>query len=262
LPRWASPLSAIRHPPLLLQPALPSSTRILIRLAGLLSEASALAVDTEGDGAGPWPRSSLPGPDRDAVTTSAASDCAASAARPPACQQLMKPGNREGVPLLRFDVAALGKGWGFAVETLFWQPGGQPPGRAPKLPHGLKRWFRSWWGVSSTPQARAVTGRSRSSARPSLAYAPTTCAFLLPALWAPQGDPGAGGTLELARRCFRLHPVFSELDRRRFGSVFEHWRQIASQSQAAISVFVEVIASSIRRSGRDRAGAPAPWRAA
>jgi ribonuclease D len=55
-----------------------------------------------------------------------------------------------------------------------------------------------------------------------LAYAANDVRYLLPAYHRLITILEREERIELARRCFLCIPVFADLDRQRFGSVFEH----------------------------------------
>jgi len=78
-------------------------------------------------------------------------------------------------------------------------------------------------GVELDKQAQSSDwGRVEELGEAQLAYAAHDVRFLLPACGRLKEILEREERLELARRCFACIPVFSELDRRRFGSVFEH----------------------------------------
>ena len=190
----------------------------------LLSEASALAVDTEAMGL-------VHGRDRLCLVQIAdARDnvCCIRIARgqrlAPRLQQLMEnPAIEKVFHFARFDVAALGEGLGIAVNPLFCTKVASRLARTYSSRHGLKEVVQELVGVELDKQAQSSDwGRVEELGEAQLAYAANDVRFLLPACGRLKEILEREERLELARRCFACIPVFSELDRRRFGSVFEH----------------------------------------
>jgi len=78
-------------------------------------------------------------------------------------------------------------------------------------------------GVELDKQAQSSDwGRVEDLSDQQLAYAANDVRYLLPARDRLQQMLEREERLELAQRCFRCIPVFSDLDRQHFGSIFEH----------------------------------------
>jgi ribonuclease D len=123
----------------------------------------------------------------------------------------------------RFDVAALAEGLGIQVNPIFCTKVASRLGRTYSPRHGLKDVVQELVGVELDKQAQSSDwGRVEDLSDQQLAYAANDVRYLLPARDRLQQMLEREERLELAQRCFRCIPVFSELDRQHFGSIFEH----------------------------------------
>jgi len=190
----------------------------------LFSAAPALAVDTEAMGL-------VHGRDRLCMVQIAdARDnvCCIRIARgqsvAPRLQELMEhPAIEKVFHFARFDVAALGEGLAITVQPLFCTKVASRLARTYSSRHGLKEVVQELVGVELDKQAQSSDwGRVEDLGEAQLAYAANDVRYLLPAYERLTAILEREERLDLARRCFACIPVFSELDRRRFGSVFEH----------------------------------------
>ena len=190
----------------------------------LLTAAPALAVDTEAMGL-------VHGRDRLCLVQIADGRdnvCCIRIARgqgaAPLLQQLLEnPAIEKVFHFARFDVAALGEGLGIAVQPLFCTKVASRLARTYSSRHGLKEVVQELVGVELDKQAQSSDwGRVEDLGEAQLVYAANDVRYLLPAHERLTEILQREDRLELAQRCFACIPVFSELDRRRFGSVFEH----------------------------------------
>jgi ribonuclease D len=123
----------------------------------------------------------------------------------------------------RFDVAALAEGLGIQVNPIFCTKVASRLGRTYSPRHGLKDVVQELVGVELDKQAQSSDwGRVEDLSDQQLAYAANDVRYLLPARDRLQQMLEREERLELAQRCFRCIPVFSDLDRQHFGSIFEH----------------------------------------
>ena len=190
----------------------------------LLMAAPALAVDTEAMGL-------VHGRDRLCLVQIADDRdnvCCIRIARgqgaAPLLQQVLEnPAIEKVFHFARFDVAALGEGLGIAVQPLFCTKVASRLARTYSSRHGLKEVVQELVGVELDKQAQSSDwGRVEDLGEAQLVYAANDVRYLLPAHERLTEILQREDRLELAQRCFACIPVFSELDRRRFGSVFEH----------------------------------------
>ena len=142
----------------------------------------------------------------------------------PLLKQLME--HREIVKVFhfaRFDVAALGEGLGIAVNPLFCTKVASRLARTYTNRHGLKDLVTELCGVELDKGAQSSDwGRVEELSEVQLAYAANDVRYLLPARERLIQMLAREERLELAERSFACIPVISELDRGRFGSIFEH----------------------------------------
>jgi ribonuclease D len=123
----------------------------------------------------------------------------------------------------RFDVAALATGLGIKVNPIFCTKVASRLGRTYSPRHGLKEVVQELVGVELDKQAQSSDwGRVDELSDQQLAYAANDVRYLLPVRQHLHRMLAREERLELAEQCFRCIPVFSELDRLHFGSVFEH----------------------------------------
>ena len=123
----------------------------------------------------------------------------------------------------RFDVAALGEGLGIAVNPLFCTKVASRLARTYTNRHGLKDLVTELCGVELDKGAQSSDwGRVEELSEVQLAYAANDVRYLLPARERLIQMLAREERLELAERSFACIPVISELDRGRFGSIFEH----------------------------------------
>ena len=123
----------------------------------------------------------------------------------------------------RFDVAALGEGLGTAVNPLFCTKVASRLARTYTNRHGLKDLVTELCGVELDKGAQSSDwGRVEELSETQLAYAANDVRYLLPARERLIQMLVREERLELAERSFACIPVIAELDRGRFGSIFEH----------------------------------------
>ncbi|MFM8967399.1 MAG: hypothetical protein ACKOGI_05535 [Vulcanococcus sp.] len=123
----------------------------------------------------------------------------------------------------RFDVAALGEGLGIAVAPLFCTKVASRLARTYTNRHGLKELVQELCGVELDKGAQSSDwGRVEELSDTQLAYAANDVRYLLPARDRLVQMLMREERLSLAQRSFACIPVIAELDRGRFGAVFEH----------------------------------------
>jgi ribonuclease D len=123
----------------------------------------------------------------------------------------------------RFDVAALGEGLGIAVAPLFCTKVASRLARTYTNRHGLKELVQELCGVELDKGAQSSDwGRVEELSDTQLAYAANDVRYLLPARDRLVQMLMREERLALAQRSFACIPVIAELDRGRFGAVFEH----------------------------------------
>ncbi len=193
----------------------------------LLSEAPALAVDTEAMGL-------VHGRDRLCLVQIADDRdnvCCIRIARGQTAAPLLKrlmenPAIEKVFHFARFDVAALAEGLGIAVQPLFCTKVASRLARTYSSRHGLKEVVQELVGVELDKQAQSSDwGRVDELGEAQLVYAANDVRYLLPAYRQLIVILEREERIDLARRCFACIPVFADLDRSRFGSVFEHSTQ-------------------------------------
>jgi len=142
----------------------------------------------------------------------------------PRLQALMENGAIAKVfHFARFDVAALAENLGITVNPLFCTKIASRLARTYAPRHGLKDVVNELVGVELDKQAQSSDwGRVEELSEAQLAYAAGDVRWLLPARQRLEAMLRREERWELARRCFACIPVFADLDRQRFGSVFEH----------------------------------------
>ncbi len=190
----------------------------------LLGQAKALAVDTEAMGL-------VHGRDRLCLVQISDADdnvCCIRIHRgqtgAPLLRQLMEAAAVEKVfHFARFDVAALGEGLGIAVAPLFCTKVASRLARTYTNRHGLKELVQELCGVELDKGAQSSDwGRVEELSDTQLAYAANDVRYLLPARDRLVQMLVREERLNLALRSFACIPVIAELDRGRFGAVFEH----------------------------------------
>lgn len=123
----------------------------------------------------------------------------------------------------RFDVAALGEGLGIQVNPIFCTKIGSRLARTYTNRHGLKDLVNELCKVELDKGAQSSDwGRVEELSEAQLAYAANDVRYLLSARERLIEMLVREERLELAERCFACIPVISELDRGRFGAIFEH----------------------------------------
>ena len=142
----------------------------------------------------------------------------------PKLQQLMEAETIEKVfHFARFDVAALAAGLAIKVNPIFCTKVASRLGRTYSPRHGLKDVVQELVGVELDKQAQSSDwGRADELSDQQLAYSANDVRYLLPARQQLHRMLEREERLELAQQCFKCIPVFSELDRLHFGSIFEH----------------------------------------
>jgi ribonuclease D len=123
----------------------------------------------------------------------------------------------------RFDVAALAENLAIAVNPLFCTKIASRLARTYAPRHGLKDVVQELVGVELDKQAQSSDwGRVEELSEGQLAYAAGDVRWLLAARDRLETMLRREQRWQLALRCFACVPVFSDLDRMRFASVFEH----------------------------------------
>jgi ribonuclease D len=192
--------------------------------SSLLAASPALAVDTEAMGL-------VHGRDRLCLVQIADDHdqvCCIRIARgqsqAPRLKQLMdNPAIEKVFHFARFDLAALAEGLDIAVQPVFCTKIASRLARTYSSRHGLKEVVQELVGVELDKQAQSSDwGRVEELGEAQLAYAANDVRYLLPAYRRLITILEREERIDLARRCFSCIPVFADLDRQRFGSVFEH----------------------------------------
>ncbi|MFN5192807.1 MAG: ribonuclease D [Cyanobacteriota bacterium] len=144
--------------------------------------------------------------------------------RAPLLQELLEcPGIEKVFHFARFDVAALAENLGIQVNPVFCTKIGSRLARTYSPRHGLKEVVNELVGVELDKQAQSSDwGRVEELTEAQLAYAAGDVRWLLPVRDQLETMLRREERWELARRCFACLPVFADLDRQRFGSIFEH----------------------------------------
>ena len=142
----------------------------------------------------------------------------------PLLKQLMEnPAVEKVFHFARFDVAALGEGLGIAVAPLFCTKVASRLARTYTNRHGLKDLVQELCGVELDKGAQSSDwGRVEELSEAQLAYAANDVRFLLSGRDALVRMLMREERLDLAVRSFACIPVIAELDRGRFGAIFEH----------------------------------------
>ena len=142
----------------------------------------------------------------------------------PRLQQLMEAESIEKVfHYARFDVAAMATGLGIAVNPIFCTKVASRLARTYSPRHGLAAVVSELVGVDLDKQAQSSDwGRVDELSDQQLAYAANDVRYLLPARNRLEQMLVREERWSLAQRCFRCIPVFSDLDRFQYGSIFEH----------------------------------------
>jgi len=190
----------------------------------LLAAAPALAIDTEAMGL-------IHGRDRlclvqvcDAHDNVCCIRLARGQNEAPRLQALLEDRRIEKVfHFARFDVAALAENLGMAVAPIFCTKVASRLGRTYSPRHGLKEVVSELVGVELDKQAQSSDwGRVEELTDAQLAYAAGDVRWLLAARDRLEVMLRREERWELAQRCFACIPVFADLDRQRFGQIFEH----------------------------------------
>ena len=142
----------------------------------------------------------------------------------PLLQQLMEnPAVEKVFHFARFDVAALGEGLGIAVAPLFCTKVASRLARTYTNRHGLKELVQELCGVELDKGAQSSDwGRVEELSEAQLAYAANDVRYLIAAREGLVRMLTREERLDLAQRSFACIPVIAELDRGRFGAIFEH----------------------------------------
>ncbi len=123
----------------------------------------------------------------------------------------------------RFDVAALAQNLAIGVAPIFCTKIASRLARTYSPRHGLKEVVGELVGVELDKQAQSSDwGRVEELSDAQLTYAAGDVRWLLAARDRLETMLRREERWQLARRCFDCVPVFAELDRQRFGSIFEH----------------------------------------
>jgi ribonuclease D len=142
----------------------------------------------------------------------------------PRLQALLEdPATEKVFHFARFDVAALAENLDIAVAPLFCTKIASRLARTYSPRHGLKEVVGELVGVELDKQAQSSDwGRVEELSDAQLAYAAGDVRWLLAARDRLEVMLRREERWELARRCFGCVPVIADLDRQRFGSIFEH----------------------------------------
>ena len=123
----------------------------------------------------------------------------------------------------RFDVAALRSNLNIEVNPIFCTKIASKIGRTYSPRHGLKEVIMETVGVELDKQAQSSDwGRVDDLTQKQLIYAANDVRYLLRAKQQLEKMLERENRLELAKKCFRCVPIFSELDIRRFTNIFDH----------------------------------------
>ena len=123
----------------------------------------------------------------------------------------------------RFDVAALAQNLAIQVNPIFCTKIASRLARTYAPRHGLKDVVNELVGVELDKQAQSSDwGQVEELSEAQLAYAAGDVRWLLAARDRLETMLRREDRWQLAQRCFGCIPVFADLDRQRFGSVFEH----------------------------------------
>ena len=144
--------------------------------------------------------------------------------RAPLLQRLLEaPAIEKVFHFARFDVAALAEGLGIAVQPLFCTKVASRLARTYTNRHGLKDVVQELCGVELDKGAQSSDwGRVEELSEAQLAYAANDVRYLLAARDRLMQMLTREERLELAQRSFACIPVIAELDRGRYGAIFEH----------------------------------------
>lgn len=142
----------------------------------------------------------------------------------PRLQALMESERIEKVfHFARFDVAALAENLGITVAPIFCTKIASRLARTYSPRHGLKEVVNELVGVELDKQAQSSDwGRVEELSDSQLAYAANDVRYLLPARDRLETMLRREERWQLAQRCFACIPVFADLDRDRYGQIFEH----------------------------------------
>jgi ribonuclease D len=142
----------------------------------------------------------------------------------PRLQQLLEdPAIEKVFHFARFDVAALAENLGIAVAPVFCTKIASRLARTYSPRHGLKEVIQELVGVELDKKAQSSDwGRVEELNEAQLAYAAGDVRWLLPARERLERMLRREDRWDLAVRCFACIPVFADLDRQRYGTVFEH----------------------------------------
>ena len=142
----------------------------------------------------------------------------------PLLKELMEAAGIEKVfHFARFDVAALAEGLDIHVNPIFCTKIGSRLARTYTNRHGLKDLVNELCHVELDKGAQSSDwGRVEELSEAQLAYAANDVRYLLAARARLIEMLVREERLDLAQRCFACIPVISDLDRGRFGAIFEH----------------------------------------
>ena len=123
----------------------------------------------------------------------------------------------------RFDVAALAANLNIAVNPIFCTKIASKIGRTYSPRHGLKEVVMETVGVELDKQAQSSDwGKVGDLTKKQLVYASNDVRYLLEAKQKLEEMLKREERWELAKKCFKCVPIFSELDIRRFTNIFDH----------------------------------------
>ncbi len=123
----------------------------------------------------------------------------------------------------RFDVAALASNLNIEVNPIFCTKIASKIGRTYSPRHGLKEVVMETVGIELDKQAQSSDwGKVSDLTQSQLAYAANDVRYLLRAKQKLEEILKREERWELAKKCFKCVPTFSELDRRRFTNIFDH----------------------------------------
>ena len=123
----------------------------------------------------------------------------------------------------RFDVAALSSNLNIEVNPIFCTKIASKIGRTYSPRHGLKELVMETVGIELDKQSQSSDwGKVDDLTQKQLVYASNDVRYLLKAKQKLEEMLKREERWELAKKCFKCVPIFSELDRRRFTNIFDH----------------------------------------
>ncbi len=142
----------------------------------------------------------------------------------PKLKELMENSNIEKVfHFARFDVAALSCNLNIQVNPIFCTKTASKIARTYTPRHGLKELIFELIKVELDKQAQSSDwGNNQNLSKKQLEYAANDVRYLIQAKEKLTNMLEREERFELAQKCFKCIPVFSELDICKFGNIFDH----------------------------------------